>query len=92
MSDKPRRRIVMKATIEADSWDDLRGHIRDVLTQLHMDGRLSRCSVSGGYASGHIIEIDEDPEISHDSWFAEIGRYVAELGALETDFAAAGAR
>lgn len=72
-SGKPRRRIVMLAKIEADSWDDLYGHLRNITTDMACNDRqLSRQSVSGGFSSGHIIVVDVDEGMSHDKWAADL--------------------
>ena len=74
---QPHRRIVFRAKIEADSWDDLYGHLRSLTTQMACDGnRLSTRSVSGGYSSGHIITIEEDVEMTHDKWAAELDAHL----------------
>lgn len=69
---QPRRKIVVLAKFEADSWDDLRGTFRHLETQLVIDGCLSKSSVSGGYSTGHIIVCSEDEAITHDSWAKEL--------------------
>lgn len=70
--DGPHRRIVMRAKIEADSWEDLYGHLRSLTTEMACnDKRLSKQSVSGGYSSGHIIVIEENEDMTHDKWAAD---------------------
>ncbi|HVM38318.1 MAG TPA: hypothetical protein VM265_08030 [Sphingomicrobium sp.] len=84
MDEKPRRRIVMLAKIQADSWDDLYGHLRNLTTQMCLsDKRLPRTSVSGGYSSGHIIVTDEDGSIDHNRWAADLDAYLEDLRAKE---------
>jgi len=73
----PRRRVVVKLQIGADSWDELRGIFRELETRLVVDGRLSATCISGGYSSGYIMESDEDESITHDSW-TEAGKMAAK--------------
>ncbi|MBN9568724.1 MAG: hypothetical protein J0H79_14080 [Alphaproteobacteria bacterium] len=73
----PRRRIVMCAKIDADSWDDLYNHLRNLVAGIARDGkRLSKSSVSGGYSSGHIIVVSEDETVTHDKWAAELDAWL----------------
>ena len=75
---EPQRRIVMRAKIEADSWDDLYGHLRSLVTEMAMskDHSLSKQSISGGYSSGHIIVISEDGAMDHDKWAADLDAWL----------------
>ena len=80
--DKPRRRIVMRAKIEADSWEDLYGHLRSIVTEMACDReyRLPSSSISGGYSSGRIILCSEDQDMTHDKWASDLDEYLAEAG------------
>lgn len=80
---KPRRRVVMVAKLEADSWDDLHGALNSLSTEIAMHGRLSASSVSGGYSGGHIIVTSEDGDITHDSWAVELNRYLESMAEAE---------
>lgn len=64
----PRRRIVAKIEIEADSWRDLRGALRQLETDMVVNGGVLRNVVSGGYSSGWIVTADEDESITHETW------------------------
>lgn len=86
IDEKPRRRIVMLAKIEADSWDDLYGHLRSLTTEMALhDKRLSKMSISGGYSTGHIIGCFEDESIDHDKWAADLDRYLEDLKQKEAE-------
>ena len=77
----PRRRVVVKLQIGADSWEELRGIFRGLETRLVVDGRLSATCISGGYSSGYIMESNEDESITHDSWAEANEAYCASLKA-----------
>lgn len=84
MSEGPHRRIVMMAKIEADSWDDLYGHLRSIMTEMACNGkRLPKLSISGGYSSGHIIGCFEDESIDHDKWAADLDAHLENIRAQE---------
>jgi hypothetical protein len=72
MSEKPRRRIEVKLTISADDWDALRGALDSIERQIAQNGGLPGTSISGGYDRGWILECSEKPEITHDSWYADL--------------------
>jgi hypothetical protein len=78
MSDHPapRRQVEMLAKISADSWRDLQHHLSHLATEIAMHGKLSASSVSGGYSTGHIIVTSEDGTITHDSWAADLDKYL----------------
>ena len=73
----PRRRYVATLKVQADSERDLIGHLFNIATTWDREG-MSRSSVSGGYSSGHIIEVDCDESITHESWEAALQKYLEE--------------
>lgn len=74
---QPHRRIVMRAKIEADTWDDLYGHLHSLVTEMAVNGhKLSKQTISGGYSSGHIIVISEDEGMTHDQWAKDLDAYL----------------
>lgn len=81
VADRPRRRIVMLAEIEADSWKDLRAELHRLESEIARSGSLSRRSLSGGYSSGHIIVTSEDGSIDHDSWAVKLDEHLRRLDA-----------
>ena len=74
--DIPRRRVIVCAKIEGDSWDDIDRAFYQLRTEIAMSGCLSKSSVSGGYNSGWIITSDEDDTITHESWAADLNAYL----------------
>lgn len=72
----PRRRVVCNLKIQADSIKDLTSALRCLETDIHMG---TRNCVSGGYSSGHILEIDEDESITHDSWFESLEAHLESV-------------
>jgi hypothetical protein len=83
--DKPRRRIEAKLTISADDWDAFCGALKSIRRDISIHGALSKSSVSGGYDRGWIIECSERPEITHDSWLADLDAYLAAIKAEATN-------
>ena len=79
VGDRPRRRVVMLAEIEADSWDDLKAELRHLETEIARDCRLSRSSCSGGYSTGYIIVTSEDGTIDHDAWAIKLDEHLKRL-------------
>lgn len=67
------------AKIEADSWDDLKGELRHLETEIARYSKLPTSSISGGYSKGHIIVTSEDGSIDHDSWSLELNAYLEAL-------------
>ena len=73
---KPRRRVVMKLEVGADSWEDLEETLQAILFRLAERKRRSEAALnitSGGYSSGFTLEADEDPTVDHDSYAAWLG-------------------
>lgn len=74
---QPHRRIVMRAKFEADTWDDLYGHLHSLVTEMAVNGRkLSKQTISGGYSTSHIIVISEDETMTHDQWARDLDVYL----------------
>ena len=82
--DGPRRKIVMTAKFEADSWEYLRATFISLERELARDGELSRQSVSGGYSSGWIYVCDVDGSMTHDRWASELNAHLEKLERPET--------
>lgn len=83
----PRRAVVLKAEIEADTRHDLASHLLNLATQLDRGDLQGPISISGGFSSGHIIEPLENSEPSHDEWAAQLSAY---LHARRTEAAGTG--
>jgi hypothetical protein len=77
--EKPRRKIVVLAKLEADDWDAMLGTLRGLETQIAMHGSLSASSVSGGYSTGHIVVCDEDGSMTHVKWAEDLNAYLTSL-------------
>ncbi len=73
----PRRRYVATIKIEADTERDLISHLHNIGHNWEREG-ISKSSVSGGYGSGHIIEVDCDENITHETWAEALEQYLAE--------------
>lgn len=74
MADAPRRRIVMRLEIGADSWEELEIALANAATSVAM-GQMRSTGASGGVASGSSWEADEDETITHESYFAAIDEW-----------------
>jgi hypothetical protein len=76
----PRRRVEIKISIGADSWEEARYAIRAIETDLIMNGgKLSPWAVSGGVDSGYSYVASEDEAITHESWRAANEAYCQSL-------------
>lgn len=74
----PHRRLVLTLELNADSWEDA----IQALESLVLDLELGHCrmgSVSGGYSSGYLLRVQEDPEITHERYMEAVHAYVAQL-------------
>lgn len=76
MQSKPRRKIVVSAKIEGDSWDDIARALHQLQTDIAVQGELSKTSVSGGYSSGWIVVSDVDGSMTHDKWAADLNAWL----------------
>jgi hypothetical protein len=83
LAKQPRRRIVMIAKIEADSWDRLSDELAHLSAEVDR-GNLRSTSISGGYSCGHIIVASEDGSIDHDSWAKNLNEYLEQIRADES--------
>lgn len=81
----PRRRVKTTIKIQADSWEDMRGALRCIQTDLAISGGSFSNSVAEGYSFGWIITSDEDETITHESWAEENDLYCIALTAAGTD-------
>lgn len=75
LNQKPRRRIVFIAKIEADDWNRLSDELVHMSREVDR-GFMRSVSVSGGYSCGHIIVTSEDGSMDHDKWFIELNEYL----------------
>lgn len=77
MPRKVRRRIEFTLECGADDW---RAVARTLYNLAHRAeaGGLST-SASGGYDSGHILEVDVDESITHESWEKDLEKHLTGL-------------
>lgn len=69
----PRRRVVIELKLGADSWEDAADALHDLARQFDM-GERRDCTVlqTGGARFGYTCLLNEDPFITHDSYFEAI--------------------
>lgn len=82
LKESPRRRVVTIAKIEGDTWADVGARLHSLADEIARKGRLPANSVSGGYNDGHIVVSDENGDITHDSWAAELSAWLDARAAL----------
>lgn len=71
----PKRRFEVQIVIGGDTWPDVLDRLQDLL--LHIGDHGPACSsVSGGYVSGHWVQVTEHPEMTHDRYVAELDAYL----------------
>lgn len=74
----PRRRFTIRIMVTGDTWEDVAHSLRDLLP--HVEEHGPACSsVSGGSSTGHIVEVTEDPEMTHEKYTQELETYLADL-------------
>lgn len=71
----PKRRIEMNLKVSADSIDELVSYLRNFAFEVSTG---TRTGVSGGYSTGAVYQIVEDESITHESWAANLEKYLAE--------------
>lgn len=72
----PRRKILITAKIECDDWRSVSGALKQLLTEIAINGELPSTSVSGGYSSGWIVVSDVDGDMSHDQWARDLNAWL----------------
>ncbi len=75
----PRRRVVIKLEIGADTWEDAQYALNSLANDIAMRRSLPPWSVSGGYSVGWTLSSSEDETITHDSWAEANEAYCAHL-------------
>lgn len=71
MRTAPRRRVTCTLELQADSMEDLIAALEDIARRIGMDD-LARSGFSAGYNSAYNYRMDEDENITHDSWRAAL--------------------
>jgi hypothetical protein len=85
MTTAPHRRYVLAVNIGADSVDDLEGALEQLLFDIRDRTRDEPATATrlldsqcGGPRYGWVASLDLDPEVTHDSYFADLRRHLAE--------------
>ena len=74
---KPRRSHIAHIKIEADTWDDVISALYSIAQAREIEGP-ALTSVSGGHSFSWIWEHDEDENITHDQYFAEMQAWLKD--------------
>jgi len=75
LNNKPRRRVVFIAKIEADDWARLSDELAHMSREVDR-GFMRSVSISGGYSCGHIVVASEDGSMDHDKWSKDLNEYL----------------
>jgi hypothetical protein len=68
---KPRRRFLLTLKLGADDREEMIHALEQIALEMRR-GYLHGPACSGGYSSGYDLKVSEDPEVTHDSYFAAI--------------------
>jgi len=76
----PKRRFVLTIEIGADTWKDALRDLRDVVSALegHVDDPRLFGSCMGSPSVGHIVEVHEDPTMTHERYVEDLEKYLSE--------------
>lgn len=80
---KPKRRIALTLSLEADSRAAAIDAIDQIVRELRM-GYLQSEACSGGYSSGYTLKIIEDETVTHDSYFAKLNAYIEQMDRVQS--------
>ena len=73
----PRRSVQLHIRIEADSRQELARMLDNLAFQVEANEHFGTGSISGGYASGYVVDLfDVDERITHDSWYEALEAYL----------------
>lgn len=73
--DAPHRAVRLTLAIEADTLDELAMTLENIAAQAERNELTT--GTSGGCGSGYNYELLQDPEQTHDSYFAQLRAYLA---------------
>ena len=76
----PRRQFEATIRVSADDLETMNRCLESALDYIAGGGRQS---VMGGWSAGHIIQVTQDPSITHESWEQALNEYVKQLKARE---------
>jgi hypothetical protein len=71
---RPRRRHQLTIIIDGDTIEAVQSALERIL--FDFDVRRNCPAVSGGYASGWIAYLTEDPEMTHEKYFEAVNQYL----------------
>lgn len=74
---KPKRRFTIEIEIGGDTWDDAARGLRDIAQHVEEHGPACKM-VSGSPSCGYSVVVVEEPNATHESYFAELERYLSE--------------
>lgn len=73
---RPHRRLEVKLNLNADDYEAILSTLRQILFDLDgLEGR-GYSSVSGGPDASYILDIQFDPEVTHESYFEALNLYL----------------
>ncbi len=73
----PERKHVVAIKIGADSWDDVIAALNHILFVAESEG-AGRDITSGGGSFGFVFVDKTNPQVTHDSYFDEVDRWIEE--------------
>lgn len=84
----PRRRFEVTLKLSGDDWKSIIHEMDFLSRELEEHGPVCN-SVSGGYSSGHIVEVKERPEQTHDLYHEQVQAWLKEKREQDKDSAKA---
>lgn len=66
--EKPERAYTINIKVSADDWEACIAELNFIVDHVIEHGEICS-SVSGGYSTGHIVNIEHDPEMTHEKYF-----------------------
>ncbi len=76
--DKPKRKVVIEAKIEADSWAEAADAFNAISERIDREGPITQL-ISGGWSSGYSVTGRESPQQTGDNYREQNAEYVARL-------------
>lgn len=82
----PERRLRLDLTLHADDLHEVATSLLNIARDLEIEGREERERTSGGYRSGHTLELTvTDPDMDGDRYRAELSEWVRRRREMEVD-------
>lgn len=76
--DQPKRRLVLKLELGADSMQELHQALSGIAFDLSQESDRAYHSVSGSPSAGYVLDIEFNPEQTHESYHMQVQGYLAE--------------